>query len=94
MRRRLVIPFLAAMVACSGSPDWKNPDKPRAQWDADLADCRRESERDMGPGAGIAPGSEAAEREDPMQIAKDSSVRSRFDSLVADCMDRKGYVRQ
>lgn len=92
MSRLFAIALLAALVAgCSSAASWHNPSYTPAQRDADLTDCRRSAESDMGAQANTAPGSDKFDS--PMQMVDRSDMRSHFSALVADCMERKGYTR-
>jgi hypothetical protein len=81
---------LAGLAACAAEPRWVNPGQPAARTSADLAACRRSADRDLGPGAYQAPGEERTS--DPMRMAEHSQTLRRFDSLVAECMQDKGYT--
>ncbi len=85
------LPILLLLAACSQSGGWKNPSLPPGQAQADERVCRREAEEDMGPQAYSAPGSEKYDT--PMQMVDRSEQRAHFATLVADCMERKGYRR-
>ena len=83
-----ILPILV-LVACAGGGGWNNPNLPPGQESADEMACRRESEQDMGPQAYISPGSD--KMDSPMQMVDRSELRHQFVSMVAECMERKGY---
>jgi hypothetical protein len=79
------------VAGCSRAGSWHNPSFTSAQRDADLAECRHLSEADMGDLPNTEPGSDKFDT--PMQMVDRSEMRSHFSALVADCMERKGYLR-
>lgn len=92
MSRFTAFAILVLLVAgCSAASSWRNPSFTPAQRDADLAECRHISEADMGDQPNTAPGSDKFDL--PMEMVDRSEMRGHFSALVADCMERKGYLR-
>jgi hypothetical protein len=90
MRYRLLL-ALVLLAGCAHSGSWHNPNLPPAQAKSDEATCRRFAEEDMGQQAYSSPGTENSDS--PMQMVDRSEQRKHFKTLVADCMERKGYRR-
>jgi hypothetical protein len=80
-----------ALAGCAGSTGWVNPSVPQDRWGADLSACRRDAEDEFGPGAYLPPGQERTSS--PMTLVDRTRTTERFDSLVAECMQAKGYRR-
>lgn len=79
----------AGLAACAtAAPAWVNPDLPQGRASADLAACRRLADRDMGQDLFQQPDERSS---DPMKLVDRSRSQQRFESLVADCMEDKGY---
>lgn len=92
--RRFRAAIVFALLTCGGcasQPTWVNPAVPQDRRSADLAQCRREAEDDMGPGAATAPGDEHSGN--PMALVDRTNTAKRFEGLVGSCMQDKGYHR-
>ena len=98
---RLTLAILPIVAACSLFTSWRNPNLPASQAAADERLCRQEAEADMGPQSYSPPGGDRPQTESalaqvqdaPMQLADRDDIQHQFYSLVAHCMERKGYSR-
>jgi len=90
VRRPWFVLLLLVAAGCSGT-HWTNPALPPGQAQIDERECRHSAEEDMGPLIYFPPGTQ--EYDSPMQMVDRSEQHQRFASLVADCMERKGYRR-
>lgn len=85
---RLLI-VLVLLSGCAHSARWQNSRLPPEQASADERACRRSAEEDMGQQAYRSPGTENSDS--PMQMVDRSEQRQHFKTLVAECMERRGY---
>lgn len=79
------------LAACAASPQWINPERSAARQGADLTACRRQADRDIGPGAASEPGGDRSGN--PMKLVEGVENGRRYEALVADCMEGLGYRR-
>jgi len=92
VQRLCLVLLLLLVTACSGGPEWANRSLPPGQEPIDERACRQSAGADMDePQNYTAPGSEKYDT--PMQMVDRSERRAQFDSLVANCMELKGYRR-
>ena len=83
--------LLLIFAGCAHPAEWTNAAFSPGQRDADETECRRTSEADLGPSAYTPPGSERFDT--PLQMVDRSETRGRFDAMVTECMELKGYRR-
>lgn len=82
---------LLTLAACADDPAWTNPSLPKARWDADLTDCRRQADDTVGAGSFADVGDPRGGI--PMPQVDHSEDRARWDASVASCMKDLGYHR-
>jgi hypothetical protein len=93
-----------ALAACSGG-GWTNPEKSKADAQADMQACEKQSEEDalqrsgharadygMPPG-GPTPGGAGSAGPSPMQMHDRNAVAHDYHNAYDDCMESKGYTR-
>ena len=106
LRRGSCVAFAGlALAACSSTGGWTSPEKSKADAQADMQVCEKQSEEDalqrsgharadygMPPG-GPVPGGAGSAGPSPMQMRDHDAAARDYHSSYDNCMESKGYTR-